>query len=45
MATVKDMEWDKLEDQALDQLDNMKGKCDIAYFFLGISLYKQEHYS
>jgi len=44
MAIIEEEEWDKLEDFALDQLDNTKGQCDMGFLYLGIALYKQEHY-
>lgn len=45
MEIIEEENWDKLEDTALDELDISKGQCDRAYYYLGISLYKQEHFS
>ena len=42
MDIIEEGNWDKLEDTALDELDISKGQCDRAYYYLGISLYKQE---
>lgn len=42
--TIRDEEWERLEVEAVDQLDLMKGKSPKAFFFLGISLYKMQFY-
>ena len=45
MNIANTAEWDQLEDICLDELDATSGNSDRAYFFLGISLYKQEYFS
>jgi len=40
MAIIDEQQWDRLEDFALDQLDNMKGQCELAFLYLGIALYQ-----
>ena len=38
-------EWDKLEDLALDELDETKGMSDRAFLYLGVSMYKIGHFT
>ena len=36
--------WEDLEVASIQQLDQLKGKSDRAFFFLGVALYKMEFY-
>ena len=37
-------DWEKLEEFAVDELDNSDGKSTKAYFYLGVALYKQRYF-
>lgn len=44
VTLVEECQWVQLEVAAVEQLDTCKGKSPLGFFYLGVSLYKMNHF-